>query len=274
MASNAKNYAKQVLEGYESTLSNLAQKYINTRMRIDSEHNEKNKTIEKEAWKKKKAVSAANKIELENTKSNLLEKGLSKSGESVQAELDSNLIKNNAFSQIESDKEMAKAENEKSRESAKLLAYQDYMDDANDIKIKRNEEYIKQLNADREYEAERNDEEYKRLIEQRDFDAARDDEKFDRYTENRDYQLKYNQYLSDLASKNKEEEEEKGIDPDISPKVLVDKINSVFSTKYYKEPTKKTEYIKKAIEDIVEDSTLLYSYRYQVQLYAKALGLY
>lgn len=188
MSNSAKNYAKSVLEGYAGTLERLKERYSTAIAAINKEHDLKNKQIALDSNKKKNSADAANKVSLHNTKASLLDKGLSASGESVQAELDHNLARNNAFSEIEGNASREREANEMARASAKASAFTDYLDSVGKAESEKNAAYIKQLNADRDYEAARDDEKHDRYVDTRNYEAARDDERYDRFADNRDYE--------------------------------------------------------------------------------------
>lgn len=312
MTITTKGLAKSVLDSYSSSLSRLTAKYMASISGIDSEYDMKKKEIEKGAHKKKNSADASAKIALHNTKAGLLERGLSKSGDSVQAELDNNLQRMNAISQIESDTEDSLRQNEQSRASAKSSALVKYLGEMNSLEQAKNTAYTSQLNRDRDYEAERDDEKYDRFADNRDYEARRDDEKYDRFADNRDYEAeredekydrfadnrdyeaerndeKYQRYVNSLKKEGEKEEnatsyhgsEEDGnlitsaerITPNYNARTLVDQITDNYHQKYgYGEKSRNTIY--DAIKTIVQDSSLDYSYRYQVKLYAKALGYY
>lgn len=312
MAISTKGLAKSVLDGYSSSLSKLTEKYMATLSGIDREINSKNKEIEKNAHKKKNSADASAKIALHNTKAGLLEKGLSRSGDSVQAELDNNLQRMSAISQIESDAEASIRQNEENRAKAKNSAFINYLGEVSSLEKEKNNAYMSQLNRDRDYEAERDDEKYDRFADNRDYEAKRDDEKYDRFADNRDYEAERDDEIYDRFADNRDYEAERDdekheryvnslekesegksassdgssksssgsgssssdrITPDYNARTLVDKIVLTYQNKYgMGEKTKNTIY--DAIKAIVQDSFLDYSYRYQVKLYAKSLGYY
>ena len=262
MSNTAKNLSSTVLKSFDNSLSRLTARYLATISNIDVSHNNKLKEISEDEHKKKNSADASAKIALANTKAGLLQKGLSRSGDSVQAELDNNLARMSAMSSIEEEAGKSRRQTEESRSEAKNSAFIGYLNDVNSLEKARNEAYQNQLNRDRDYEAERDDEIYDRFADNRDYEAGRDDEIHDRYTES----------LEKDEKGNSEESDEKII-PKYSPKVLVDKIFSSYRTKYYSDEKKLNSETKKAINEIIEDESLDYSYRYQVKIYASALGL-
>ena len=70
---------------------------------------------------------------------------------------------------------------------------------------------------------------------------------------------------------NETKSEAEDIVPKYSAKVLVDKIISTYRSKYSKDATAEKA-IKSSIQSVINDTTLDYSYRYQVRVYATALG--
>ncbi len=317
MASTLKSLSSSVLKSFDNSLSRLTARYLATISNIDTSHNNRLKEISGEAQKKKNSADASAKIALANTKAGLLQKGLSRSGDSVQAELDNNLARMSAISSIEEEAEKSKRQTEESRSEAKNSAFIGYLNDVNGLEKARNEAYRNQLNLDRDYEADRDDEIYDRFADNRDYEAKRDDEIYDRFADNRDYEAKRDDEIYDRFADNRDYEAERDdeiydrfadnrdyeadrddeiydryresqkdedgdssegasgeekIVPKYSPKVLVDKIFSNNRTKYYSDSKKQYSETKKAIEAIIEDESLDYSYRYQVKIYAKALG--
>ncbi len=300
MANNVKNLSSSVLKSFDNSLSRLTARYLATISNIDTAHNNRLKEISEEERKNKNSADASAKIALANTKAGLLQKGLSKSGDSVQAELDNNLARMSAMSSIEQEAGKSRRQTEESRSTAKNSAFIGYLNDVNSLEKARNEAYQNQLNRDRDYEADRDDEIYDRFADNRDYQArrddeiydrfadnrdyqaGRDDEKYDRYADNRDYEAEredeiHDRYMESLEKDNNSSGDSEGSDekivPKYSPKVLVDKILSNNRTKYYSNENKMNSETKAAIEDIISDESLDYSYRYQVKIYAKALGL-
>ena len=207
--SDAKGYAQNVLDGYNDAIVRLAQRYTSALSAIDAEHDAKNAEIKRTAEKKKNSEDASNKVALSNTQRGLLDKGLARSGASVQAELDSNLARNTAFSSIEENASRERSENETARAKSKSAALSELVNSINTVEAKKNEAYIAQLNADRQYEAERDDEIHRRYVENRAYEAERDDEKFDRYTENRAYEAERDDEKFDRYTENRAYEAER-----------------------------------------------------------------
>ena len=304
MAITIKSYAKSVLNSFNSSLNRLSSRLVASLSNIDDEHDLKKKEIEKDAAKKKNMADASAKIALANVRAGMLDKGLSRSGDSVQAELDNNLMKANTMSAIDSDAEKAKRENERDRTGAKASAVISYMDDVSALEKERNKAYADQLNKDRDFEAERDDEIYSRFADNRDYEAERSDEIYNRFADNRDYEAERSDEIYDRFADNRdykaersdeiydrllkeEEKEEEGeaseakdeevdsIDEKVTPaynaKTLVDKIFTTNRAKYSNQ-TKMYESVRNSINAILDDDTIDASYRYQVKLYAKALG--
>ncbi len=188
MSNNVKSYAKTVLDGYDDALSKLTQRYNSAVAVINREHNARLKDINEKEKKDKNSADAKNQISLRNTKATLADKGLLASGESAQADIDHNLARNIAFSEIEENASRERSENERSRADAKANAFASYLDNAGEVELKKNSEYRAQLNSDRDYEAERDDETHRRYVENRKYEAERDDEAYSRYADNRDYE--------------------------------------------------------------------------------------
>ena len=74
MSSQAKSYAQKVLDGYNDTLTRLAQRYSSAIATIDTEHNAINSEIGKRAQKEKNMADASNKMALKNIQRGLLDK--------------------------------------------------------------------------------------------------------------------------------------------------------------------------------------------------------
>ncbi len=316
MATDIKTYASSILGKYNNSLNRLTARYIASISNIDTKFDLKNKELEKEASEKKNMEDAKSKIELKNIQNSLNSKGLSKSGESVQAELDNNLKNAAVMSAIEKEKQASKRANEAERTQSKNSAFASYLGEVNSLEKERNEAYQNQLNKDREFEAERSDEYYNRFADNRDYEAERSDEYYDRFADNRDYEAErsdeyydrfadnrdyeaersdenYDRYADsrdyeaerndeyfdrykesqkeEIVEEEKEEKEEK-VKPEFNAKTLVDKIFTYHRSKYSKDEKKLYTSLASAIKTIINDEALDYSYRYQVQIYAKALG--
>lgn len=277
MATLTKNLASSVLGSFNNSLSRLTTRFLANMHNVDTEYDLKKKEIEKEAQDKKNYADASAKIALKNTKASLIEKGLSKSGESVQAELDNSLMKAKSISDIDSEAEKSKRANERDRTNAKNSAITSYMTSVNDLEKARNDAYREELRADRSFEADREDEYYDRYAENKEFEADREDEYFDRYMRGEEFEADrddeyHDRYVEGESEAEKaEEEKEEKIVPAYNAKTLVDKIISSYRTSYADDKTVKKK-AKEAINAILNDETIDYSYRYQVKLYAKALG--
>ncbi len=295
MATLTKELASSVLQSYNNSLSRLTSRFLENMNNISKRYSLKKKEIEKEAKDKKNYADASAKIALKNTKASLLEKGLSKSGESVQAELDNSLMKARRMSDIDEESEKSKRANEAEWSNAENAAISNYVTEANALDKARNEAYREELRADRSYEADREDEYYDRYAKNKEFEADREDEYYDRYAKNKEFEADredeyFDRYMEgkkfeadrddEYHDRNTEsledgEGEEKAEDEKIVPeykaKTLVDKIISNYRMSYSDEKTLKKK-VKESINEILNDETIDYSYRYQVKLYAKALG--
>lgn len=204
MANSAKEYTNTVLLGYANTIKRLKERYDLALSSLDREYDSKEKKIKEEGARAKNEADASNKIALKNTKAGLLEKGLSHSGESVQAELDNNIARNIAMSQIDGSTAKALSENEKKRADSKASALSDFLKNANSAELKMVSEYLAQLNRDREFEAERDDETFDRYVKNRAFEAERDDEIYDRYVGNRAFEAERDDEIFDRYVKNRD----------------------------------------------------------------------
>ncbi len=277
MSTLTKELASSVLRSYNNSLSRLTSRFLENMNNINTRYEQKKNEIEKEAKDKKNYADASAKIALKNTKASLLEKGLSKSGESVQAELDNSFMKAGRMSDIDAESEKLKIANETERSNAENVAISNYVSEANALEKARNEAYREELRADRSYEADREDEYYDRYADNKKFEADREDEYFDRYMRGKafdadrddEYHDRYVESLEEGEGEEKAEDEK--IVPDYKAKTLVDKIISSYRTTYSDDKTLKKK-VKEAINEILNDDTIDYSYRYQVKLYAKALG--
>ncbi len=331
MSTNAKSYAKNVLDGYADTLKRLTEKYTSVISSIDREHNAKKKEIEADAVNKKSAADASNRVSLHNTKAGLLDKGLSASGESSQAEIDHNLARNTAFSAIDTNASRAKEENENSRAQAKANAFTDYINSVNSAEQAKNTAYIKQLNSDRDYEADRSDEIHDRYVDSRNYEAARSDEIYDRFADNRDYEADRSDEAYDRYADNRDYEADRSDEVydryadnrdyeagrsdethdryvetqsrsssdsdtgdttssgssktyqsktddrmvlEISPEDLVKAIRTKRYSEYFETEEKRLAAIRRDIKAIADDMSISYAYRHELEIYARALGIY
>ena len=155
--SDVKSYAKQITHGYTSALKRLQNKYDALTGALDEEYLARNREINRNNINSKNSVSANYKTSLANAQKNLLDRGLEKSGESVNTEIRSNLSKNNAFATLDAEAESARQANalSRSQEKSRLIAAR--LDEEAALEDSMNRALREQFNADREYEADRAD---------------------------------------------------------------------------------------------------------------------
>ncbi len=287
-----------MLDGYNDTVNQLYSRYTALLDKIDREHNARAQQIESTRKDSLNTASAVNTISLNNTKAELLEKGLSRSGESVQSNIEHNIAKNNAFSDIEKNASRERAENEASRANAKTDAALSLFSDIASADETYSKMYLDQLNADREYEADRDDEKFDRYTENREYEADRDDEQFDRYTENREYEADRDDEayersadardyeLKKQESESKAEESKKSEDKDESTaeaqsvltdadaRELVSAIILKVNNKYAPGSEIAKSTIKQELRKLIVDGNLSFEYRQKIKACAKELGYY
>jgi len=155
--SDVKGYAKQITKGYTSALSRLQKKYDALIGALDEEYLARGREINQNNINSKNSASASYKTSLANAQKNLLDRGLERSGESVNTEIRSNLSKNQAFAALDAEAERARTENalSRSKEKSRLIAAR--LDEEAALEDSMNRALREQYNADREYEADRDD---------------------------------------------------------------------------------------------------------------------
>lgn len=249
---------------YEKGLGNSGES-----VQAELDNNLKNATVMSAIEKEKEASKRANEAERTQSKNSAFSSYLSEVN-SLEKE------RNDAYqSQLNKDREF-----EANREDE----YYDRFVNNRDYEADRNDEYYDRFKDNRDYEADRSDEYYDRFADNRDYEADRSDENYDRYADSRDYEAERNDEKYDryVESQTKEEEpegtvkkevsEEKKVEPDYNAKTLVDKIFTTYRSKYGKDEKKLYTTLSSSIKAIINDETLDDSYRYQVEIYAKALG--
>ena len=155
--SDVKGYAKQITKGYTSALARLKNKYDALTGALDEEYLARDREIKRDNINSKNAASANYKTSLANAQKNLLDRGLSASGESVNTEIRSNLSKNQAFATLDAEAEKAREANALSRSQEKSRLISARLDEEAALEDSMNRALREQYNTDREYEADRAD---------------------------------------------------------------------------------------------------------------------
>ncbi len=149
---SVKGYAKQVKNNYSSIISKLQKKYEVMSNGLKEEYIARNAEISEENKKAKNAASASHKIDLANSQRTLMDKGLAKSGESINTEIRSNLSKNQAFATLDREAEKSRRENSLSLTKALGdLASKRFEEEAG-LEERMSEAEREQANLDREWE--------------------------------------------------------------------------------------------------------------------------
>ena len=116
--SSLKNYAVMLKNGYESAINRIRKKFDVDKGYLDEEYLARGREMNRETRDAKNPVSAEPKIGLSNVRDELLSKGLSESGESVNATIRSNLARNSDFARLDAEATRAHTENALSRSEA------------------------------------------------------------------------------------------------------------------------------------------------------------
>lgn len=113
---------RKELEKYSDNTKTLTDLYNKAKANYESSYNASVETLNDDYNKKKNAASAQQKLDEKNTGEYLASRGLSYSGESAQAKLNSNMMLNNTLSSLASDHadSLAKLENSKNSYFADL----------------------------------------------------------------------------------------------------------------------------------------------------------
>ena len=110
-----KNYASLVEKGYLSALNRIKKTFDIGKGYLDEEYLARAREINRETRAAKNSADASHRVALSNVRDELLSKGLSKSGESVNATLRSNLAKNSDFARLDAEAVRSHTENALSR---------------------------------------------------------------------------------------------------------------------------------------------------------------
>lgn len=348
-----KSYAGLVFQGYEDTINRISDKYKALGNNIHAQYDSDANRIKSEYDQNKKNASVSAALTDANFKNSMVNKGLSRSGESLQGELMNNLSRNSAYALLDSQRADALAENQRSRAAAQNALYSDYLDEYAQWEDRLRKTYIEQLNLDREYDYGAERDKVRDGQWQSEFDAGREDEAFGQSIQSLYYDLDRQKYASDKAQKEFEnslntqkfeqvkrqdafqndlsakqydlstkqydrqarqdreasqlsarklaleqdkfdyEKEQKEAEkaaakitgelfseengtvvPKYPPVSLVDKIYAFYDEYHYYDRDETTESVKKAIRAILEDERLDTDYRYELSVYAGAIGLY
>lgn len=308
--SNVKDYAKQINSSYNKALNRLKNQFDAMAGAIEEEYLARNREIDKKNLNSKNALSADYKIGLENARGDLLDRGLAVSGEAVNTEIRSNLSKNQAFAALDAQAEAAKVENALSRTNEKAKLINTRLQEERELSESRDKALKEQYNADREYELEISrdaedtrrweqeqknwEQEQKNWEQEQERKSAEADREHDLETmkflsdedqRKKDYNLdSYKVYLQ-YASKDSEdsaeggsgedgsgEESDGGSIPNYSADELVDSVFISFNRKDFKNESARNDAIKRAINGVINDTSIDKSYREEVRIYAKAMG--
>ncbi|MBE6552208.1 MAG: hypothetical protein E7665_08755 [Ruminococcaceae bacterium] len=149
---NGKSYASKLLEELSASLDDIEKKYTSLKKETVNNYSLSSENLEKDFDEKRNNANTQHKINELNVKNDLLRKGLSRSGESIQAKL---------FSSAALTGDIARLDGEEA--SAKALLDSEKQRDINELDIAKSEEsrklrsdimstYLDQLNkeADRE----------------------------------------------------------------------------------------------------------------------------
>ncbi len=122
--SSVKNYASLMEKGYASALNRIQKRFDLEKGYLDEQYLARARQINKETHDAKNSASAGHTIGLANVRDELLSKGLSSSGESVNAVIRSNLAKNSDYAKLDAEATRSHTENalSRSRELGNLIS--------------------------------------------------------------------------------------------------------------------------------------------------------
>ncbi len=201
---SVKDYAKEYKKMYSNALNRLQSKYEMMSGAIDEEYISNSSAINNNAKRAKNNVSASHRVDLANSRAVLMDKGLERSGESVNTEIRSNLSKNQAFAAIDAEAEKSRRENALSRSRAKSELISKRLDEEGALERDMAEGMLDQANSDREYELK--EKKYLSDEEEREFDNqmrekqyASDEEqrKFDNQMKEKSFALEEKKFAAD-----------------------------------------------------------------------------
>lgn len=207
-------------------------------------------------------AAAQSRINLSNTLETLGEKGLSRSGESVQSEITSRAGLVSALGALSAQKEASRSELERAKTKNKATLLSEAEDKALTLRIDGYKAYLEALDRDREFEADE---------EQR---------KFENSIKSAQLELEKQKAASASASastKNSSKStssEDGAVSFKMTPAQYFEEIVARFTTK---EKGKKYKVINKTkirdtIAEVIRDTNLSGSWRYELMTYARSLG--
>lgn len=309
--SDVKSYAKQITQGYTSALKRLEKKYDALTGAIDEEYLARNREINQNNVKSKNAASANYKTSLANAQKNLLDRGLEKSGESVNTEIRSNLSKNSAFAALDAEAESARQANALSRSQEKSRLISSRLEEEADLEDSMNRALREQYNLDREYEADRADAaedsrrweaeaaednhrwrtenaqsaaktEHDMKMDEMEFAAEQVQRAFENSMDEREFAADEAQRAfenavqsgNSTANNSYGTVSTKGVAQKVSPEYTAQEfVNKIY--KHYDQIysiNDRNKAVEKAIYQVLNDTTLDPTYKVQVRVYATALG--
>jgi len=302
-----KNYASLVEKGYLSALNRIKKTFDIGKGYLDEEYLARAREINRETRAAKNSADASHRVALSNVRDELLSKGLSKSGESVNATLRSNLAKNSDFARLDAEAVRSHTENAlsrseklgdliKNRLAAEEKLESDMLDAARDEERYENEMRLREEERaeDRERwetetalkeqalkeERERFEAESKRDAFESDRQFAADEEqrRTDNYYEAQRIaiSLEKSDGASGGGAVGKKDSESTtthtGYVPDYSADELVNSIFRSMNRQYFPTDKARAAAIEKAIYQVLNDTTLAPSFKAEVRVYASALG--
>ena len=309
--SNVKSYASLIEKGYASALNRIQKKYDVEKGYLDEQYLARARQINKETRDAKNSASAGHEIGLQNVRDELLSKGLSRSGESVNAVIRSNLAKNSDYTRLDAEATRAHTENALSRSRelgnliSKRLDSEAALEDSMQKAVRDEERYADEMrlkeesNAEdkRRWEAEQSLKEASLKDDRERWDAenARKNFESDRkfLADEKQRSIENTREAEKLAiSKEKNSSDDSstgnnkisaetksevpsqtgGYVPDYSADELVNDIFKSMQREYFPSERARSAAIERSIYQVLNDTSLAPSFKAEVRVYASALG--
>lgn len=297
--SEKKELATTLWENLNEGLDSLYQKYRSLKETESSSYRDRISALDGQYQALKNSAAAQSRVAQANLDLSLAEKGLGASGESVRRGALTGAALQENLTQIDLKKQQSKNELESEKSAALSKLDAEESEAVSDYVYRMNESYFDQLNRDREMAL--NEEKLRITKEQNAFERDYKERELELKREQEAFSQKIESALNEakVAYYNAKSTSTKSSSASASSSTALgvggSKLESIASGSVYPESYNArqivsdilsnnsdtdfsgnqyydTEKINKAIRDLMNDTTLDKQYRYEIYLYAKALG--
>ncbi len=309
---DVKDYKKFFNNKYKQAYNKIQDKYRAAEGAIDQEYHAENRRIDANAYKSKNDVSASSAINLANARNTLLEKGLERSGDSVNTEIRSALSKSRALADIDTEANRAREENALSRMKEKSSLVSRRLEEEGALEKDLLDKMVNQYNLDREYDRQVNESaedkrrweienEQKTAQDQRDYELEmdkfkeeQDNNKFEREFKEKQFeeqvdQNDFNNYMaekkyylsensansSENSSENSSKDEEKTTKTNdgFTPDIDPERLLKLaYSSNAYKTDSERLNAVIRVVNSLLNDTTLSTEYKNLLRITAFSMG--